>query len=104
MVGTVFDEQPVGSIMVGVSHDGSAGQEGLEVQSLASGGSCTSCGARIGHDAALCPWCGRVVLHDPVFDSDGASARHCLGPPTGALLAPGSSALLAIPEGTSTWR
>ena len=69
MVGTIVNAQFAHSIRIGIAGDVSAGQEGLEAPSPGSEASCSSCGAHVEYDAALCPWCGRVVLKDAVFSS-----------------------------------
>ena len=76
MVGTVDKEQP----KIGACGADSVGQECLEAPTPGSRTSCSSCGASVEHDAARCPWCGRVVLKDAVFGSEGAA------PDTTALL------------------
>ncbi len=69
MVGTVINERPVDSIRI--AGEGPAGQKDLEELPPGSEESCSSCGARIEHEASRCPWCGRVVLKDAVLDSNG---------------------------------
>jgi hypothetical protein len=103
MIGMILN-QPVDSIAVGVSGDRRGSQTGLEAPSPGPEEPCASCGVRIGHHAALCPWCGRAVLRDVLFDSEGAPGGHRSGSPVRELLAPGSSTLLSTPEGTSTWQ
>ena len=103
MIGMILN-QPIDSISVGVPGDRRGSQTGLEASSPELEESCSSCGARIGDHAALCPWCGRAVLKDVVLDSAGAAGRHRSGLPVRELFAPGSSALFPRQEGTSTWR
>jgi hypothetical protein len=103
MIGIILN-QPVDSITVGVSGNRRGSQTGLEVPSPGPEEPCISCGARIEHHAALCPSCGRAVLKDVLFDSEGAPGRHRSGLPVRELFAPGSSTLFSIPEGTSTWQ
>ena len=69
MVGTVDNEQP----KIGAGGADSVGQERLEPPTPGSRTYCSSCGASIEHDAARCPWCGRVVLKDAVFGSESAA-------------------------------
>jgi len=73
MVGMVLSQQPLDSMVVAIPDDRSASQDGVGVPSPGSEGSCSSCGACIEHDAALCPWCGRAALKDAIFDSEGTS-------------------------------
>ena len=68
MDGTIVNERPVDPIVVGVSGGVSARREGLEGPPPGSEESCSSCGARFEHDASRCPWCGRAVLKDAVFE------------------------------------
>ena len=66
MIGMIFDP-PVDSISA-VSGDRAGSPDGLEAPSRPEE-SCYSCGARMEHDVPLCPWCGRAVLEDAVFDA-----------------------------------
>jgi hypothetical protein len=89
MVGTVVTLQPADSIGIGIAGDGSAGQRGLEAPNPGSEASCSSCGASIELAAALCPWCGRVVLKDAVAGSAVAFSASPWHPVLGSS-APGS--------------
>jgi hypothetical protein len=71
MIGMVLN-QHLDSIAVGTCGDGLGGQGGVGASPRGSQGSCSSCGSRIENYAALCPWCGRVLLKDSVFESEGA--------------------------------